>query len=48
MGIAGGSSFVGINMSEIPDEPREVGFGRKVPQILEDLNIAGTYANWYR
>ena len=38
VGIAGDSGFVSINMSKYLMN-REVGFGRKVLQILEDLNI---------
>ncbi|MBP2623626.1 aspartate kinase [Streptococcus oricebi] len=38
VGIAGDSNFVSINMSKYLMN-REVGFGRKVLQILEDLNI---------
>ena len=38
VGIAGDSGFVSINMSKYLMN-REVGFGRKILQILEDLNI---------
>ena len=38
VGIAGDSNFVSINMSKYLMN-REVGFGRKVLQILEELNI---------
>ena len=38
VGIAGDSGFVSINMSKYLMN-REVGFGRKALQILEDLNI---------
>lgn len=38
VGIAGDSGFVSINMSKYLMN-REVGFGRKVLQILEELNI---------
>ena len=38
VGIAGDSGFVSINMSKYLMN-REIGFGRKVLQILEDLNI---------
>ena len=38
VGIAGDSDFVSINMSKYLMN-REIGFGRKVLQILEDLNI---------
>ncbi|MGT2926910.1 aspartate kinase [Streptococcus cuniculipharyngis] len=38
VGIAGDDKFVSINMSKYLMN-REVGFGRKVLQILEDLNI---------
>ena len=38
VGIAGDSNFVSINMSKYLMN-REIGFGRRVLQILEDLNI---------
>lgn len=38
VGIAGDSNFVSINMSKYLMN-REVGFGRKILQILEELNI---------
>ncbi|WP_425532943.1 hypothetical protein, partial [Stenotrophomonas maltophilia] len=38
VGIAGDSGFVSINKSKYLMN-REVGFGRKVLQILEELNI---------
>ena len=40
VGIAGDSGFVSINMSKYLMN-REIGFGRKVLQILEDLNMVG-------
>mgnify|MGYP002226481576 CR=1 FL=1 len=39
VGIAGDSGFVSINTTKYLMN-REVGFGRKVLQILEDLNIS--------
>ena len=39
VGIAGDSGFVSINMTKYLMN-REVGFGRKVLQVLEDLNIS--------
>ena len=39
VGIAGDSGFVSINTTKYLMN-REVGFGRKLLQILEDLNIS--------
>ena len=48
VGIASDAVFVSINMSKYLMN-REVGFGRKALQILEDLNIGWEHMpTWYR
>ncbi len=47
VGIAGDSGFVSINMSKYPWTAKLVLVVASF-KFLEDLNIGGTYADWYR